>query len=710
MTTAFAGVATNAAAATPKPDNPQGATIAITTPSVAPGGIVSFTGTGWSTLADSSAGAVVGGVKLDDTDQLNASPIAAAKDGTLTGSVTLPSDVTAGEHWLRFLSGSDQIGDPTRSLHASFTVAAPSAPASVTLASASVAAGGTLSASGAHFPADATVTVKIDKTTTLATTTASADGSFSSATIAIPADTAAGAHTLYFLAAGGVSVQVPVTVTAAGAGAPTGPTDPTAPADPNGPSSQLYQIAATLTGPGGSYEIAVDQPLGKAFVASPKDGASGSIAVIDLKTRAITDSWSLPAAPYGIAANTQTHRLYTADTRTNQVSMIDARTGDVIKVIGGIDAPHGLEVDSAHNLVYVTDVGGNQVDVINGATNTVTTKVTAGKTPVQVVIDNPHGSYWVAYTGDNTVREFDRVTNKLEATVETAGGPQNMALNPATGELLVDNFGAASVQVIDTATATITATIPVADSPIGISVDPVTNSYFVTHLAADPDTGKSKVSVIDGTTKAVSQVLTVPDVALGVATDSGRHTTYVTNRDGAEISVITPVGDQIGNGSGDGPHQAGVIISATIPDTGGLAMSVANKAVALPAAAPNSGLTSLVSAGTLPTVTIADLRATNPGWTATGTVTDFSSGTDSFAGSRLGWTPKVLTNGAKQVVTAGAKVNPAATGGLADGAVLASAASGKGVGTATVNAALALNAPTDTAPGTYAATLTMTVI
>ena len=130
------------AQAAPRPDNPSGATIALAGGSFAAGATISFSGTGWTTTASSSSGAVIGGVKLDDTDQLNASPFTATADGAVSGSVTLPAGVAPGEHWLRFLSGSDQPGDPVRSLHATFTVAAAASDGTGATADGSGATGG----------------------------------------------------------------------------------------------------------------------------------------------------------------------------------------------------------------------------------------------------------------------------------------------------------------------------------------------------------------------------------------------------------------------------------------------------------------------------------------------------------------------------------------------------------------------------------------
>ncbi|MEU4556987.1 hypothetical protein AB0F72_01255 [Actinoplanes sp. NPDC023936] len=211
-------VTSPAYAADPRPDNPAGATVALVSTSVTPGGKVSFTGTGFVN-ADGTGSVVMvkiddGAARLADGSDVFTSVKASDTTGEVSGSVTLPSTVTGSGHWLRMLTGSGQVGDTTRSLHTGFfTVeAAPNTPA-VTLAADTVTAGASLTASGVHYPANSTVTVKLDKTTIVTTFTSGADGSFSGKAVPVPAGIAEGAHTLHFLAAG-VSVQVNFTVAA----------------------------------------------------------------------------------------------------------------------------------------------------------------------------------------------------------------------------------------------------------------------------------------------------------------------------------------------------------------------------------------------------------------------------------------------------------------------------------------------------------------
>jgi hypothetical protein len=196
--------------------------------------------------------------------------------------VTLPAGLTGPGHWLRLLTGSGAAGDEVRSLHTElFTIQAPKVP-TVTLASADVQAGDTLSASGTNYPASATVTVKLDRGATLTTLTSAADGSFTAA-VPLPAAITVGAHVLNVLAPGGVSVTVPFTVVAA--------------PDP-GAASATVTITAAVPDTGA---LSIRVAAGAVALSTPQvtpeldalvsTGALPAVTVTDL--RAVDPGWSV---------------------------------------------------------------------------------------------------------------------------------------------------------------------------------------------------------------------------------------------------------------------------------------------------------------------------------------------------------------------------------------------------------------------------------
>lgn len=143
--------------------------------------------------------------------------------------------------------------------------------------------------------------------------------------------------------------------------------------------------------------------------------------------------------------------------------------------------------------------------------------------------------------------------------------------------------------------------------------------------------------------------------------------------------------------------------------------------VDLGTAAINAGGDLLTASGQLDRVKVTDTRAGDPGWTASGIVTNFVKGSDQINGFNLGWVPTVVSSSVNQVgiaagptVAAGTEGSPSSAPadpatGLKLARVLAVAADNAGNGTAVLGALLNLNIPTDVPAGTYAATLTLTV-
>jgi hypothetical protein len=118
--------------------------------------------------------------------------------------------------------------------------------------------------------------------------------------------------------------------------------------------------------------------------------------------------------------------------------------------------------------------------------------------------------------------------------------------------------------------------------------------------------------------------------------------------------------------------------------------------------------------GRLNQVTVVDTRNVDAGWNLTGSMSDFVSGTNSFSGNYLGWTPKAsfdsgpTLEGYDMVTTAGGVTQPAfLTGMKTSPKNLGSAAPLKGLGIAAFDAHLRLLIPVTADNGTYSATLTL---
>jgi hypothetical protein len=160
-----------------------------------------------------------------------------------------------------------------------------------------------------------------------------------------------------------------------------------------------------------------------------------------------------------------------------------------------------------------------------------------------------------------------------------------------------------------------------------------------------------------------------------------------------------------------------VVVNVAVPSTGTLTVSVATGSVTLTPASPQA-TPDETAAGTLNTVTVNDSRNTLPGWSVAGQESVFNEaapGTATIPANSLGWTPAFVApavDGA-QIGTAVAPVgaDTGSTGpGLGTAATLASATPSNGFGINTLNAALLLDIPSATPPGSYAGNLTITYV
>lgn len=208
----------------------------------------------------------------------------------------------------------------------------------------------------------------------------------------------------------------------------------------------------------------------------------------------------------------------------------------------------------------------------------------------------------------------------------------------------------------------------------------------------------STPTVIDTLTADSSGEVSGP-VTIPAGTELGSHQLYLEGQtSGVEVLVASfEVGDP--------DLTAYQTITTEVVPTGALTISVADNDVTLPVPELSDDAASLETSGALNEITVADLRSADPGWTLTGTLTDFTGTAGTFDGDLLKWTPVVNSFGTGQVVTPGAVAS-----GLTAGKTIASALAGQGRGTAKVGAGLELTLPTTTDPGEYVATLTLTAV
>jgi hypothetical protein len=314
----------------------------------------------------------------------------------------------------------------------------------------------------------------------------------------------------------------------------------------------------------------------------------------------------------------------------------------------------------------------------------------------------------------------------LTTSFATAGTHAVTAVFTGSSANIGGSNAPAVTYTVNQAAATPTNTALAIAPAVATSITPVTLTATVTPTAAgtvqfaDSGTNVGSPVTVSGGSAALTQTFTTGAHSFTAAFTPAVPASFAPSTSTSQALTVTAF--------------AGVTASETIETTinaGALTISVAdNTKVILPSPVLNNTGTYLTTASNnaasrLHAVTVTDTRAGNPGWVASGQVSDFQNTTGPtttpIAGVNLGWTPFIIDSSSGAVV-AGPAVLPATAPLVADpgtatpgvglqvSRTLASAAAGAGTGTTHVDAALALNVPTTVVAGTYDATLTLTAI
>jgi hypothetical protein len=211
--------------------------------------------------------------------------------------------------------------------------------------------------------------------------------------------------------------------------------------------------------------------------------------------------------------------------------------------------------------------------------------------------------------------------------------------------------------------------------------------------------------------RAVAAVRPGPAVVNNLASnDIPPATSELVYQDGAAAAApfAVPLASRANNSRG----QRGETVNVVIPRwEGSITITVSNTPVQLSAGVLSADRKTMEFTGQLPGITVTDNRyVSEPRWSVTGQVTDFSGDGRNISGTDLGWTPSVVTQNADHNVTAGPAVSPGTKPGLTDPSVLAAATATKGLGTSVLGAALDLSVPANTKIGSQAATLFITLV
>ena len=223
-------------------------------------------------------------------------------------------------------------------------------------------------------------------------------------------------------------------------------------------SLSAAEIYSGLTeGPWGFLGIDLNPATGDIYLAEASTSRlfpDNSIIVIGSSAAKI----AVGIKPTGVAVNTETNKVYVANSVSDNISVIDGATNAVVATITDPNAvaPVGVAVNPATGMIYVANSQSNNLTVIDGATDSVKLTIPVGTSPSAVAVDPQTNFIYVANQGDSHIGDSGNITvinAKTSATSSlsdpNAKNPVAIAVNALANKIYVANYGSSNVTVID---------------------------------------------------------------------------------------------------------------------------------------------------------------------------------------------------------------------------------------------------------------------
>lgn len=233
----------------------------------------------------------------------------------------------------------------------------------------------------------------------------------------------------------------------------------------------------------------------KAYVTN---GGSNSVSAIDLSTHQVEQTFSVGVGPVGIAADTNRHLIYVANSGSASVTKINVLTGQYWTLDLPGSQPEDVVVSPAGDMILVSSLervttgtgSRGVVYAIDGTSFTLIQPILVSDDPEGLVISEDGNLAWIA--SDEKVQELDLQTTptflQLSDVISGVLGVddfEEVAVTSNKATLFATNARRVRVDVIDLSTETIIDTVPAIGDPEAVEIRPGSDEVHVTDQAAD---------------------------------------------------------------------------------------------------------------------------------------------------------------------------------------------------------------------------------
>lgn len=252
---------------------------------------------------------------------------------------------------------------------------------------------------------------------------------------------------------------------------------------------------------------------------------SGTVAVIDPVTLAVTGSVEVGKRPRGIQVSPDGHWAYVAmsgspiagpgvdekalpppDKAADGIGVVNLATLKLERVLRGVSDPEQIAVSRDGRLIAVASEDTGAVVLQATASGRVLASVPVGSEPEGLAMSASGRELWVALEGDDSVARVDLRTHTMTAKVQVGTRARNVLLGASGHALYVANESAGTLSLLEAATGKLLASsVPDGGArPMGLLLARDGRELYVSTgrdgriLALDPHTLKTLRSVTVG--------------------------------------------------------------------------------------------------------------------------------------------------------------------------------------------------------------------
>jgi len=313
----------------------------------------------------------------------------------------------------------------------------------------------------------------------------------------------------------------------------------------------LYDTADNAFETGIVSHLTASHPLSEADLTPTSPVGPTRLCVMDIVGQDLWIDWDTAVRPTNLASASHyalDHtKLYVSNMLDGSISVLDLSTNTVTDTISVGTAPAHLAYSPALEMIFVGDLGMTEISRVDTSTDTLALPSVSISAPSGAVdIDLTTGKVYgvdslpePAFGTQIHIIDGPSATEDPGSPISIGIGIQDIRVDQVNGLAYVTakgdgTSGTSGVNPFDTTTNTAGPIIPLSDHPHGLAIDTLANLLYVTQVEG------ASVSVIDTDDPlALPRSISVGSCPEWIALNRDGSRAYVTNRDDGTVSIIS---------------------------------------------------------------------------------------------------------------------------------------------------------------------------